>query len=70
MQSSDNLAFAERIVRVFLGVVLLCAFALTTSGIFLWAGIAISAIIALTGAVGYCPAYGLLGINTKEPSGS
>ncbi|MBP8305986.1 MAG: DUF2892 domain-containing protein [Burkholderiaceae bacterium] len=50
----------DRVLRVLAGLVLI---ALTLTGVIgAWGWIGIVAV--LTGAVGYCPAYSLLGINT------
>jgi hypothetical protein len=63
-----NTGAAERIARMFLGVALLWAFSVTTGGIIMWIGIAISVGIALSGALGICPIYGALGIRTNRSS--
>jgi sugar phosphate permease len=63
---SHNVGGADRIIRLILGVVLLCLalFQAVTGG---WA-IAfyiVGAIALVTGIVGWCGAWSLLGINTR-----
>ena len=62
-----NEAVWDRVVRVVVGVVLLYlgwggVVAGTLGTVFKWLGF----LPLLTGAIGYCPAYPLLGIKTKK----
>ena len=50
----------DRVLRVVLGLVLIALTLTGTIGVWGWIGVALVA----TGALGFCPAYTLLGINT------
>lgn len=50
----------DRIVRVLLGIVLISMVFVGPQSVWGWAGL----IPLLTGLVGYCPLYSLLGVNT------
>jgi hypothetical protein len=50
----------DRILRVIAGLVLIALAATGTVGVWGWIGV----VPLLTGAVGFCPAYTLLGVNT------
>lgn len=65
---TQNISAFERFLRVTIGLVVLWISAMGLGGVFLWAGIAISLVLILTGLVGYCQIYSLLGINTKSSS--
>ncbi len=63
-----NVGRAERSIRIVLGLVLLGIGAF--AGLPPWgAGIAfvVGAVALVTGAIGFCPAWKLLGINTCPP---
>ncbi|HEV6965678.1 MULTISPECIES: YgaP family membrane protein [Roseateles] len=55
-----NEGTVDRGLRVAAGVVLLALTATGTIGVWGWIGV----VPLLTGAVGYCPLYSVLGINT------
>jgi hypothetical protein len=61
-----NLSGLERFIRLFLGVLVILAFATGTSGAVMWVGILLGVGILLTGAVGYCQVYSLMGIDTRN----
>jgi hypothetical protein len=63
-----NLSGLERFIRLFLGVLIIMAFATGTSGALMWVGILLGVGILLTGAVGYCQVYSLMGIDTRNSS--
>ncbi len=60
-----NVGNIERIARVVVGLGLIALAATGTVGMWGWIGV----VPVLTGAVGVCPAYTLLGINTCKTSG-
>jgi len=64
-----NVGGIERPIRIGAGVVALIVglFAGLSTGI-AGAALAIGVILLLTGAVGYCPLFTLLGINTCSPA--
>jgi Inner membrane protein YgaP-like, transmembrane domain len=61
-----NEGTADRAIRAVLGIVLiLLALGGTIAGVYLyWAAIVVGAVLLLTAATGFCPAYRLFGIRT------
>lgn len=60
-----NEGTADRAIRVIVGVVLLALYFMGTAvGMWGWIALAAGAIMLLTGAVGVCPIYSLLGVST------
>jgi hypothetical protein len=57
---SSNVGGLDRIIRIVLGLVLIGLAATGTVGWWGWLGI----VPLATGAIGWCPPYSLLGINT------
>ncbi|MEW6764476.1 MAG: DUF2892 domain-containing protein [Pseudomonadota bacterium] len=57
-----NVGIADMIVRIFVGVVLI---GMAITGVIGWWGY-IGIIPILTGIVRFCPAYAILGLNTKD----
>jgi len=55
-----NVGGIDRILRIVLGLVLVALAATGTVGLWGWIGL----VPLLTGAVGFCPLYPLLGMNT------
>lgn len=55
-----NEGSVDRIVRVIAGLVLLGLMAMGTIGVWGWLGV----VLLATGAIGWCPAYTVLGMNT------
>lgn len=55
-----NVGGIDRLLRIVLGLVLMGLAATGTVGVWGWLG----AIPLATGLIGWCPPYGLLGINT------
>jgi hypothetical protein len=53
-----NIGFAERVVRIVLGVVLLSCVLLISNGV-RWAGL-LGLLPLVTGAIGWCPFYAVL----------
>ncbi|MDO5731779.1 YgaP family membrane protein [Corynebacterium sphenisci] len=58
-----NESTADRAVRAIAGVILLIL-ALTVAGPWNWVLGVIGAVLLLTGAVGFCPLYRILGVST------
>jgi hypothetical protein len=56
----SNVGNIDRILRVVLGIALIAMAVTGTIGVWGWIGI----VPLLTGAIGSCPAYSLLGLNT------
>jgi hypothetical protein len=57
----------DRIIRIVLGIVLLVlGIAVIATGWLEWIVVALSAILLVTGIVGFCPLYALLKINTNK----
>lgn len=60
-----NEGTADRAIRVIVGVVLLALYFMGTAvGVWGWLALAAGAIMLLTGAVGVCPIYSVLGVST------
>lgn len=57
-----NVGGADRVIRIVVGLALIGAAATNTVGWWGWLGI----VLLATGAIGWCPPYALLGINTKK----
>lgn len=55
-----NVGGLDRILRVVLGLVLIGLAATHTIGVWGWLGV----VLVGTGAVGFCPLYPLIGLNT------
>jgi hypothetical protein len=55
-----NEGSVDRIVRIIAGLVLLGLMAMGTIGVWGWLGV----VLLATGALGWCPAYTVLGMNT------
>lgn len=60
---TKNEGTTDRILRVLFGAVLLLAFFTTTGGPWHWL-LLIGAVPLITGLLGTCPAYSLLGLST------
>ena len=56
-----NVGGIDRILRIGAGAVLVGLAATGTVGAWGWVGV----VLLVTGAVGFCPAYPLLGMNTR-----
>lgn len=54
----------DRTLRVVAGLVLIGLAATGTIGVWGWIGIVLGAVLVLTGAFGFCPAYAILGISS------
>ena len=61
-----NESNADRIGRVILGVALLIAAFTVLSGILSVIAVVVGAILTLTGAIGFCPIYGVLKTGTRK----
>lgn len=56
----SNVGGIDRILRIILGLALITMTLTGTIGVWGWIGV----VPLLTGAVGWCPPYALLGVNT------
>ncbi len=66
-----NVGGMERPVRIGVGASLLVAAAFAGfSGAVMWVAMIVGGIVLVTGALGYCPAWTLLGINTCRTHGA
>ncbi len=61
---STNEGKTDRMIRVVVGLVLIGLFFAGTVGAFGWVLLIVGIVLLVTGAIGNCPAYSLLGINT------
>ena len=59
-----NMGQTDRMMRTVLGVVLLVLAFLQLAGLWAWVAGVAGAVLLATAAMGYCPPYALLGINT------
>lgn len=67
MSIQVNEATWDRVVRVLVGLVsLVLAFTVFAGGIGAWLAGIVGAVLVLTGAVGFCPMYTLMGFKTKQ----
>ncbi len=65
MKIHVNEGSLDRTVRIVVGLALLALGLLQTiSGAWLWVAVILGAILLITGLVGFCPLYTVLGINT------
>ncbi len=55
-----NVGGLDRTIRIAVGLALIAAAATSTIGLWGWIGV----VPLLTGAMGWCPPYALLGLNT------
>jgi hypothetical protein len=55
-----NVGGIDRVLRIVIGLALVAAAATGTLGVWAWLGL----LPLATGLMGWCPPYGLLGINT------
>ena len=55
-----NVGGLDRIIRITVGLALIAAAATGTIGLWGWVGV----VPLMTGAMGWCPPYALLGLNT------
>ncbi|EBA09619.1 YgaP family membrane protein [Sagittula stellata] len=61
---AKNMGQTDRIVRAVLGVVLLLLAFAALSGVWAWVAGIVGVVMLATSAMGSCPPYSLLGINT------
>ena len=61
---AKNMGQTDRIIRAIVGVVLLNAFFSMAAGALKWIALIVGIVMLATAALGSCPPYGLLGINT------
>lgn len=61
---SQNEGKTDRMIRVVVGLILIGLFFAGTVGAFGWVLLIVGIVLLVTGAMGTCPAYSLLGVNT------
>ena len=61
---AKNMGQTDRIIRAIVGIVLLIVFFSMAAGFLKWAALVVGLVMLATAAMGSCPPYGLLGINT------
>ena len=61
---AKNMGQTDRVIRAVVGVVLLILSFATLSGGLAWVAGIVGVVLLATAAMGHCPPYGLLGINT------
>jgi hypothetical protein len=66
MTFQRNEGFIEQIIRVALGLTLLAVALITLQGVFQWVAIVLGIVMLLTGLVGFCPLYTVIGMVTKQ----
>lgn len=59
-----NVGSTDRTIRAIVGVVLLALAATTLAGIWMWVAGIVGVVMLATAALGTCPPYAILGINT------
>ncbi|WP_419412354.1 YgaP family membrane protein [Primorskyibacter sp. 2E107] len=61
---AKNMGQTDRILRTVVGVILLIAFFSMAAGVLKWLALIVGVAMLATAAMGSCPPYSLLGINT------
>ncbi|WP_425098211.1 YgaP family membrane protein [Tropicibacter sp. S64] len=61
---AKNMGQSDRFIRTFIGIVLLIVFFSMAGGILKWLALIVGVAMLATAAMGSCPPYSLLGINT------
>ncbi|MEI2813687.1 MAG: DUF2892 domain-containing protein [Burkholderiaceae bacterium] len=61
---NKNVGSTDRIIRAIVGIVLLALAYMGNFGAYAWVGYVLGAVMLGTAAIGWCPPYSLLGINT------
>ena len=61
---NKNVGSTDRIIRAIVGIVLLALAYMGNFGAYAWGGYVLGAVMLGTAAIGWCPPYSLLGINT------
>ncbi|MEQ5868636.1 DUF2892 domain-containing protein [Sagittula sp. NFXS13] len=63
---TKNMGQADRLIRSILGVVLILLAVTSLAGAWAWIAGGVGAVMLATAALGTCPPYSLLGINTSS----
>lgn len=66
---SKNMGQTDRLIRAIIGAALLVFTFLSLSGGLAWVAGIVGAVLLATAALGSCPPYALLGINTCKTKG-
>ena len=69
-----NVGTPDRIARLLLGMVLVLlpfvsGLALFASAVWFWGSVAVGLVLIVTGALRFCPAYGLIGVSSAKEEG-
>ncbi len=64
---TQNESGLDRTLRAIVGIALVIAMFTIIQGVWLWVAGIVAAILLVTAAVGFCPLYALLRLNTKSP---
>lgn len=65
---AKNMGNADRAIRAIVGIVLLILAFTSLAGTWAWVAGIVGAVLLATAAMGSCPPYALLGINTCKKS--
>ncbi|MCB1420351.1 MAG: DUF2892 domain-containing protein [Notoacmeibacter sp.] len=61
----NNVGSADRAIRAIVGIVLLALYFMgTATGVWAWVALIAGIVMLATAALGWCPPYSILGINT------
>ena len=61
---AKNMGQTDRIIRAIVGVIALIIFFTAAAGALKWIALVVAVLMLATSAMGSCPPYALLGINT------
>lgn len=61
----NNMGGIDRAIRAIVGIILLALYFMgTVAGVWGWVALIVGVVLLVTAALGWCPPYSLLGINT------
>ena len=61
----NNMGGMDRGIRAIVGIILLALYFMgTVAGVWGWVALIVGVVLLVTAALGWCPPYSLLGINT------
>jgi hypothetical protein len=64
---TNNMGTIDRVIRIVVGLVLLSLIVLVPEAPWRWVGL-IGIVPLVTAIIGWCPAYSLIGVNTRGKS--
>ncbi|MBS0124404.1 YgaP family membrane protein [Thetidibacter halocola] len=65
---AKNVGSTDRLIRAIVGIVALVVF-FTAAGVLKWIALIVGLVMLATAALGTCPPYAMLGINTCKTKG-